>query len=380
MSIQSPVAPSTSARAGTALVQALGATSSRPITWYVDRQVAEGRWRQETIPADVLGLSRSLNVFRAARRTNLITHQWFGDEHTFCPPTWWDLAIGSGACGLRCRACFLMLTHRIRRDPTRHLLYDNVEDFIHAAEKWLAHPKRSCQQTLGVGIDRSDSLLYEGVTGYVRQLAPLFGDPSRNPHRCRLLLLTKSQNAHFLADVAPQHRDAVVVSFSLNPEPIADLWEGKWPDGSRVTPSITSRLEAARVAQDLGFEIRMRLDPILTPPGWLSHYRDFVSQIKSLRLDFALWTLGTYREKNAQLDAWRTRWGLPPVEWWSDEEQLIKNGTHWHIPEARRREIYTLVHQVVNSEFSGAKVGLCKETHTMRKAIGLCRTGCNCLV
>jgi hypothetical protein len=68
-----------------------------PINWYVDEQVNKGNWRQEIIPAEVVGLSRSLTVFRAPRKTNLITYSWHGDKETFCPPMWWDLAIGSGA-------------------------------------------------------------------------------------------------------------------------------------------------------------------------------------------------------------------------------------------------------------------------------------------
>jgi hypothetical protein len=47
-----------------------------------------------------------------------------------------------------------MLTHRIKRDPSRHLLYDNLEDFVHAAEKWLTDPARRRQHTLGILTER----------------------------------------------------------------------------------------------------------------------------------------------------------------------------------------------------------------------------------
>src|SRR6266545_7851972 len=97
-------------------------SQGRSVDWWIQEQVAAGRWREETIPADVVGLARPMTVFRARRKTNLIMFDWHGDEQTFCPPMWSDLAIGSGACGLGCRTCFLMLTHRVRRDPSRHLL------------------------------------------------------------------------------------------------------------------------------------------------------------------------------------------------------------------------------------------------------------------
>lgn len=359
----------------------IGITSAgRPVSWFVEEQVADGGWREEVIPANVVGLSRPLVVCRAPRKTNLITHDWHGDKSTFCPPMWWDLAIGSGPCGLGCRACFLMLTHRIKRDPLRHLLYDNLGDFVLAVEKWLMHPSRRRHHTLGVGIDRSDSLLYEGVVEHVRSLAPLFGHPDVNKKGNSLILLTKSSNTHYLADIDQRDRPRIVVSFSLNPEPIADLWEGKWPDtGGRITPSIAERLQAARYAQDLGFEVRVRVDPILTPAGWTDYYKAFVAEVKARGISFHSWTLGTYREKNCQLDAWRERWGLPPMEWQPAPENLVKEGTHYRLSDEKRLEIYSEIISIIRCEFPDASIGVCKETHTLRQKLMLRRAGCNCL-
>lgn len=352
-------------------------SDGKPITWFVDEQVNSGNWKVEVIPADVVGLSRPITVFRSSRRTNLITYDWHGDLETFCPPMWWDLAIGSGACGLGCRSCFLMLTHRIKRDPLRHLLYDNLDDFSRAVEKWLKDSSRRPQHTMGIGIDRSDSLLYEGVTAHIRQMAPMFAGESSNPIGCKMILLTKSANTHYLAEIAPEHRRNIVVTFSLNPEPVADLWEGKWQDGERITPLIYRRLEAARFAQDLGYEIRVRVDPILTPSGWQEFYSEFVSEIARMGINFRYWTLGTYREKNGQLDAWRERWGLLPMEWEPDD--LVSDGTHRHLPPERRIEIYSTLNKIIKRELPQARISLCKETHQVRKALLLCNADCNCL-
>jgi DNA repair photolyase len=354
--------------------------TQKPITTFVDGEVARGAWREETIAPEVSGLARPISVFRAVRSTNLITYDWHGDRSTFCPPRWWDLGIGSGACGLGCRSCFLMLTFRAMRDPRRHVLYENVEDFSGATERWLCDPARRRQDTLGVGIDRSDSLLYEGVTGHVRRLAPLFADPNVNRQGNKLILLTKSANAHYLANVAPDHRRRVVVSFSLNPEAAADAWEGKWDDGVRITPTITRRLEAAKFAQDLGYEVRVRVDPILTIEHWEEHYADFVAEVKTAGIAFTYWTLGTYREKNAQLDGWRGRWQLPAMEWQPEDNELVKEGTHRHLPEARRIEIYAQVADLIKREFPQGRISLCKETHSVRRQLRLCNADCNCLV
>jgi DNA repair photolyase len=354
--------------------------TQKPITSFVDREVARGAWREEIIAPDVSGLARPISVFRAQRNSKLITYDWHGDKETFCPPRWWDLGIGSGACGLGCRSCFLMLTFRAMRDPLRHVLYENIEDFAGATERWLCDPTRRRQDTLGVGIDRSDSLLYEGVTGHVRRLAPLFAHPTINRLNNKLVLLTKSANTHFLAEVPPDHRRQVVASFSLNPEAAADAWEGKWDDGVRITPTIAKRLEAARYAQDLGYEVRVRIDPILTIERWQEHYADFVAQVRAAGINFTYWTLGTYREKNTQLDGWRERWGLPAMEWQPGDDELVKEGTHRHLPEARRVEIYATVRDLIQHEFPRGRVSLCKETHSVRRALRLCNADCNCLV
>lgn len=337
--------------------------------------VENQNWRLETVPAHVTGLDRDIVVYRGQRKSGLIAHKHHGDHKTFCPPTWHDLAIASGACGLGCRACFLMLTFRALRDPLRPLLYDNVEDFWKAAGKWLLAEDRRPHDTLGLGIDRTDSLLFEGVTGHARQLIPIFSDPDANPKRNHLILLTKTANVRYLEGLPIEN---VAVTFSLNPEPIADLWEGKWPDTeTRITRPIRQRLEACLFAQKLGFETRFRIDPILYPPGWKMHYEEFFCEASSMGLKPSHITLGTYREKTPQLDTWRAKWGLPPMEW--EPSDLEKDGTHRHVPETTRIKVYQTVASLAKDHLPDSRIALCKETHAVRKITGLCRANCNCL-
>ncbi len=275
------------------------ALANRPNSNFIDQKVNEQKWEKVVVPAATVGLARDVTIYRAARNSNLIKYDWHGDKDTFCPPIWWDLAIGSGACGLGCRSCFLMLTFGSMRDPLAPVIYSNVEDFASAACKWLKHHERRRQHTLGLGIDCSDSLLYEGVTGHARRLIPLFADPASNPTGNYLILLTKSKNTHYLEGLPTLN---TAVTFSLNPEPIADLWEGKWPDTlERITPPISERLGACLQAQQMGFEVRWRIDPILTPPGWEKTYAEFFAEAAGMGIKPRYVTLGTYREKTPQL-------------------------------------------------------------------------------
>jgi len=373
-------AKSSVGRPGSGLRLRAGATDPSagpfgPRTPYMIRQVTSGTWREACISAGDAGLNRDLPVFLADRKTSPILHEWHGDGRTHCPPLYWDLAIGSGPCGLGCRGCYLLGTFRERRDPHQPLIYDNVAFLWDAARRWLLAPGRRAMHTLGLGTDRSDSLLFEGILGHARHLIPMFADPARNPSGAKLLLLTKTANAHYLAGLPTAN---IIVSFSLNPELIADLWEGKWPDTmERITPSIEARLNASFEAQRMGFEIRWRIDPILTPDGWGGHYCEFLARAAAAGHRPIWITLGTYRESTPELQRWRRYWRLPPMEW--TPEPLRRDGTHWHSPAAHRIAAYVEVARLCRELFPSAGVSLCKETTEVRAATGLCSPGCNCV-
>jgi len=349
--------------------------AGKPFDWYVKQKVDSGEWRLECVSADVLGLSRPLEIYRAERRTNLLKPWSVSDDaEGYCPAHWADLAIGRGACGLRCRACFLVMTHRVFCDPSRHVVYENVEDYVEPVRRWLRKPNR---RNLGLGIDCSDSLLYEGVTGHARRLIPLFASSATNPHACKLVLLTKSVNVRYLEGLPTEN---ILVTFSLNPERIADLWEGKFDDGVRVTPSIDSRLDASFHAQNLGFEVRWRVDPIMPIEGWQEIYADFFSVAaenghRPIRI-----TLGTYRETQATLHTFAEGWGLPRMEWTPTD--LEKDGMHYHMSVARRTEIYGALAAAISDAWQGRGkapiVALCKEPRAIRQAVGLDHDTCNC--
>ena len=350
--------------------------NGKPFDWIVQQKVQAGEWRLECIPADIVGIKRPIEVYRAVRKSNLIkpwTNKAIG-EPTYCGEYWADLAIGWGACGFRCRACFLNLTARGFCDPSRHVLYENVEDYKRAVEQWLKRPTR---KNLGLGIDCSDSLLYEGVTGHARRLIPLFANPITNPHQCKIILLTKSTNVHYLKGLPTTN---VIVSLSLNPESIAGIWEGKWNDGVRVTPLITDRLRASLKAHEMGFEVRWRIDPIFLVQDWKDIYKEFFENaVLQGHLPTRI-TLGAYREMGRGLLTMARKWGLPPLEW--KLPKMVQQGIHYHIPIRERVAIYDFIKKTVEKSWRSTGslpvVALCKETAAVREAVGLTHLHCNC--
>ncbi len=348
----------------------------KPFDFMVREKVESGRWRLECIKPSVVGLARPIEVYRAVRSQNNIIKPWSvtAAEQGYCSTYWADIAIGEGACSMRCRTCFLILTHRCKCDPSRHVLYENLDDYVVAVIRFLMNPSR---KNIGLGIDCSDSLLYEGVTGHARHTMLLVGDPEINPKGCKLILLTKSTNIHYLKGYRSKN---VVLSFSLNPEPIADLWEGKWNDGIRITPSIEKRLLASLEGQEMGFEVRWRIDPIFPLDHWQDYYLEFFHIAARTGHRPARITLGTYREMGPSLLTFSERWGLPPMEW--KTSTMTRDGSHYHISAVERVAIYRFLKAAIEDgwKHTGHQpiVALCKETSTVRKATGITHDHCNC--
>jgi DNA repair photolyase len=333
----------------------------KPFDFHEKRMVEEGKWRLELVPAEVLGLSRPLEIYRAARAGKFITPWDREDTIGYCLQYWADAKIGKGPCGLRCVACFLIMTHRTMCNPSRHVLYENTQSCVKEVERWLQNPDRQC---LGLGIDSSDSLLYEGITGYARALIPMFASPISNPHDTRLILLTKTKNIQYLEGLPTKN---VLVTFSLNPEAIADLWEGKFDDGLRVTPPISDRLKACLRAMEMGFETRWRVDPILTPDGWEDHYKEFFVQAAKDGLRPTRITLGTYRETSRSLSLMARNWGLPAMKW--TPPKLAKEGMHYHVAIEERTNIYQKIVELIRTAWSGMghmpEIALCKSVYIL---------------
>ena len=317
-----------------------------------------------------------MEIYRTERKGNLIVDwQNKASDHDYCAECWADLRIGQGPCGYRCAECFLILTHRVKADPSRHILYSNASDFVGAAKKWLlsATPKTS----LGVGIDCSDSLLYEGVTGYARRLIPWFADARTNPDGRKLVLLTKSANVRYLEGLPTRN---VVMSFSLNPQAVADVFEGKYPDGLRVTPAIQERLDASRRAAEFGFETRWRIDPIVPIEGWDDCYREFFIQAAHLQ-PFRI-TLGIYRRMGSSLAQFARSWGLTAMDWQPDSPMVRDEGSHFQLPTRERIALYRNISEYIKEAWPDQArrpvVSLCKEKRTVREESGVISRDCNC--
>lgn len=338
------------------------------ITWYVDRMVQCGEWEPVTLPAELVGLACPITIFEAKRKSNFITKLEMTPEDsatTYCPTNLWrDLRIGSGACGLQCRRCFLLLTHRIKRDPRRHVVYVNYEDYESQVAMWLKDPSEG--MNLGLGIDCSDSLIYNNHTKITQWLIPMFGNQKTAKPK-KLVLLTKSTNVDQILDL--HHNGNVAVSFSLYPPEVAKVWE-------TLAPPVYERVKASIKVQQAEYPTGWRLDPILGIEGFEKFYEGFLETARDMGARPERVTLGTYREfRNLKL--WcEDKWGLPKLEY---HPEMEKAGDRYR--EVDRFKILSSIVPLIRKIMPWAKIDLCKETFPVRSALGFDKDHitCNCI-
>lgn len=158
-------------------------------------------------------------------------------------------------CLYDCRYCFLQGMYR----SAHYVLFVNYEDFqteiLETAAQWPDE-----RVTFFSGYD-GDSLVFDGVTGFVSAFLPFF---ARHP-RLLLELRTKSVRIRPLLEHGPI--DNCVVAFSFTPEAVSRKLEGG-------VPPVELRLGAMRRLAERGFRLGLRFDPLVYLPGFEGLYRE----------------------------------------------------------------------------------------------------------
>ncbi|GAH93056.1 unnamed protein product, partial [marine sediment metagenome] len=128
----------------------------------------------------------------------------------------------------------------------------------------------------------ADSLMGEnGDWPFSRFIISLFEKQSRH----KVLFVTKSTNVKNLLKIASPKQ--VIVSFSLNAKSVAERWEKK-------APPVGKRIEAAKKLSDAGYEVRIRIDPMVPIEEWLGNYTGLIDEIFSKFIPERI-TLGSLR-------------------------------------------------------------------------------------
>lgn len=162
--------------------------------------------------------------------------------------------LGFG-CVYECTYCYLQ---EYTNSPGI-ILPVNIEDFLCA----FKHIKQNIR--IGTG-EFTDSLALD----YITEFSPLLVDFFKKHPKTIFEFKTKSDNVKNLISAGPS--DNVVISWSLNPQPIIDTEEF-------YTVSLKRRLNAALQYVKANFSVGFHFDPIIYYQSWEKDYEDVVNQL-----------------------------------------------------------------------------------------------------
>ncbi len=276
------------------------------------------------------------------------------DTDVICPH-FVELKWANG-CNFDCAWCYLNGTLRFRPRGKAPYLKD--------ADKIVAHIKEYLNAEINPSLlnsgELADSLVYEG-NGFslTKNIIPMF--KTQNKHR--LLVLTKSTNIKSL--LKSESQKSVVVSFSVNASQVSKRWE-------RKSPSPDKRISSAKTLAEAGYQVRLRIDPMVPTRYWKKNYSDLIDLIYS-NLEPTRITFGTLRGLQSTINNCRdTSW-----------TQHLSERSNWGLKASDeiRLKMYTLLFDKVREYDDKCQMAMCKEAIGIWKQIGLDyrKIKCNCM-
>ena len=265
-------------------------------------------------------------------------------------------------CNFWCEYCYLYLTFRTQPISTHFINYEKMFDEIEKFDR-AAIPKSLKILNLG---ELGDPLAVDYITRFAKQIISFM--PEHAP-ATRLLFLTKSDCVDNILEV--NHGGQSVISFSVNTDKVFNQLEHR-------TPSPDLRLAAAAKVQKAGYEVRLRIDPIIFYSTWEKDYRELVNKIFQF-VQPARITLGEYRPSNGLANHISTR--FPESALLQVNKKLVKEGAKLRYPENLRIRMFRTIIEEIKKHGSTIDIALCKEHPQIWKALGLDKKGlkCNCL-
>ena len=251
-------------------------------------------------------------------------------------------------CPFDCSWCYLKGTFRFRPEGIKPVIKDYAKIELHVREFLNVETSASGETSLPPEILNSgeiaDSLMWEnGYKPFSKLIIPLF--ESQKKHK--VLFLTKSTNIKNLLDIEPHNQ--AIISFSLNADKVAKKWEKK-------APSVARRIEAASKVAQAGYEVRVRIDPMVPIYGWQEGYKELIDQIFGKFVPERI-TLGSLRGLQSTIN------GTKDKSW----QTYLGEKSNWgkKIEFTHRYAMYLILMRHLKEKYDYTKISLCKETIQM---------------
>jgi len=258
-------------------------------------------------------------------------------------------------CPFDCAWCYLKGTFRFRPEGKSPVVkpYDKIK--LHT-EVFLNEVKDP--EILNTG-EIADSLMHENAPlPFSKFIIPIF--EKQNKHK--VLFLSKSSNVKNLLEI--EQHNQVIASFSLNAIPVAERWE--------KAPHVLKRIEAARKVFEAGYEVRIRIDPMVPIENWQKYYLELLDIIFDNLIPERI-TLGSLRGLQSTIN------GCTDKTW----VRYLKESSNWgrKIDFKTRYKMYSTMIDAVNKKYNFNKIALCKETIQMWEELKLDYKNirCNCI-
>jgi len=265
-------------------------------------------------------------------------------------------------CNFWCEYCYLYLTFRTQPISTHFMNYEQIYDEI---EKFDRSRVPRSLRLLNLG-ELGDPLAVDYITGFAKQIIPFM--PEHAP-KTRLLFLTKSDCVDGILNL--NHGGQSIISFSVNTEKVFQQLEHR-------TASPESRLAAAANVQKAGYEVRLRIDPVIFYSTWEKDYSELVDNIFRFVRPTRI-TIGEYRPSNGLANHISSRFPDSPLL--KINRSLVKEGKKLRYPKNLRIKMFGTIIEEIKKYGSDIDIALCKEQPEIWKALGLDTKGlfCNCL-
>lgn len=188
-------------------------------------------------------------------------------------------------CPYDCRYCFLQGMY----PSANWVLFVNYEDFMQEIKAVTeSHSEGSCVFFSGYDCD---SLAMDGLSGFLSAFLPFF----ETLPTAVLELRSKSTQIRSLLARSPVKN--VIVAYSLSPTLVAKRVEHK-------APSIDKRLEAIEKLVSAGWNMGVRLDPLIQTTNFKESYQVLIGRLQALIPEGQLHSvsIGALRFPNKMLD------------------------------------------------------------------------------
>jgi spore photoproduct lyase len=278
-----------------------------------------------------------------------------------CP--YYKLVPISNGCPYYCTYCYLAYVYR-KFSPFIKINI-NYDMMFKQIRKALSRTRGKASFNMG---EMLDSLALDHVTNLATMLVPFFRDFSN----AYLMLLTKSNNIDNLLALEPNEH--TVISWSLNPQYIIGQYEAG-------TAGLDERIEAARLCQEKGWRIRIRIDPCILHPAWKTGYSDLIRKTLTAISPENI-TLGMLRLLPGHFQLAKDAYGKRTQKLLNHKFVRGASDNKLRYLPKYRLEFYTFLIDAIRSFNKDVSIGLCRETPEIWNALkNRCEPKkCNCLV